>query len=221
MIKVYDQVPAVYYKESRDFQVLGRAFDIVLNYLKTNIDTIYHNPLDRCSDKKLLDLLSLTLGFEAKHNYNLAQLTSVCSSLAEIIKWKGSKKSIELTVNCIQNAQGINNLPEIQVKDNLIKIFLSTYISDTALLNDMLDYIIPAGMSVQIINSINLNPSQDLTTTVINSGTSSFNKSISSQGTSATEDYEAVNYIPKLEDTNTDFGKAGNISNITVTRIDD
>ena len=44
MIKTKNLTPENYYKQSRDFQLIGRIFDFVLNYLKTNVDAVSNNP---------------------------------------------------------------------------------------------------------------------------------------------------------------------------------
>ena len=44
MIKLQDYTPEVYYKQSRDFQFLGRLYDVILNAVKTNSDMIYAVP---------------------------------------------------------------------------------------------------------------------------------------------------------------------------------
>ena len=41
MIRLQDMTPSVYYDQSRDFQFIGRLFDVVLNSVKTNADMVY------------------------------------------------------------------------------------------------------------------------------------------------------------------------------------
>ena len=41
MIRIKDQIPSIYYDASRDFQVLGHLYEVVLNYVKTNADMLY------------------------------------------------------------------------------------------------------------------------------------------------------------------------------------
>ena len=50
MIRLQDLVPNVYYEKSRDFQFIGRLFDIVLNSVKTNSDTLYNLPSGKNKD---------------------------------------------------------------------------------------------------------------------------------------------------------------------------
>jgi hypothetical protein len=37
--------PRVYYEQSRDFQLLGRLFDVVMNSVKANAEMLYSLPL--------------------------------------------------------------------------------------------------------------------------------------------------------------------------------
>ena len=61
MIKLQNLTPEIYYKQSRDFQLIGRLFDIVLNYVKTNADNLYSLPIGNDMNENLLNLLSYTL----------------------------------------------------------------------------------------------------------------------------------------------------------------
>ena len=231
MINTYYQVPEVYYKESRDFQLLGRIYDIIFNYLKTNIDTIYHNPLDKSTDKNLLDLLSCTLGFESRHNYDINQLYAICSSFSKIIRNKGTLYAIEITINALLNSQGIDKVPEILIEESnpyLINIFIPTALVDTTLLEDILDYIMPVGMSYSIIKSINIkSANEDIYVTKSGLNASSFDVTIKST-TSESEQYgqdtaDPINYLGKYtgeEDYDNLLGP-GTIDNSTVTIIKD
>ena len=71
MIKLQNLTPDVYSSQSRDFQLLERLFDIVLNYVKTNSDNLYTLPLSDNTDEHLIDLMTLTLGFKSRHHYNI------------------------------------------------------------------------------------------------------------------------------------------------------
>lgn len=170
MIRLQDLTPDVYYKQSRDFQLIGRLYDLVLNYTKTNTTLVNHVRLSDNTDTQLIDLLATTLGFKAAHTYNVKQLVSVCSCLSEILKNKGTKKAIELAVYAILNAEGIflteqvnlNDLVQIsyQTDDAInpkpireLKIVIPAQMQDTTLLRDLLDYILPAGFSARFIRS--------------------------------------------------------------------
>jgi len=153
MIKTQELTPEVYYKKSRDFQLLGRIYDIIFNYLKTSVDTIGNLPLSKNSDKKLLDLLVTTLGFKSKHNYNNNQLYAICSMFMKALRNKGNIKSIELAINTLLQVEGIEEkcLIVMDYDTNTLKIYIPQKLVDITLFNDLLNYILPAGISCSII----------------------------------------------------------------------
>lgn len=106
-IRLQDMTPSAYYRQSRDFQFIGRLFDVVLNSVKTNADAIYDLPLSADSNDALIDLMALTLGFKLKHNYPAKQLKAVCSVLPTIMRQKGSKKAAETAIKAILGAEGL------------------------------------------------------------------------------------------------------------------
>ena len=155
MIKLQDYTPEVYYRESRDFQFIGRLYDLVLNYVKTNADLIYSLPLSDNSDSQFIDLMAMTLGFHAKHKYTSQQLKAICFVLSEIIRNKGTIKALTIACDAIFHAEGIQGQFDYGLTNNNtnIVIYLPQELSDTTLLNDLFEYILPAGMSCQIIKT--------------------------------------------------------------------
>lgn len=153
MIKTKHLVPSIYYDKSRDFQLIGRTYDIIFNYLKTNIDTIYNNPLSKNSDKSLLDLMTLTLGFKSRHNYNITQLSAMCNSFMITLKNKGNKQSIQLAIDTLLQAEGISQPSYLEMNHDThtLEIHIPTELKDLNLFNDLLNYILPAGISCNII----------------------------------------------------------------------
>lgn len=156
LIKFQDLMPEVYYKRSRDFQYIGRLFDLVLNNAKMNTDIISSLPLNPDMDPRLLDLLALTLGFKSKHEYNTKQLAALCSIFPFVLRNKGSKLAIETACNALLNAEGITKEASIEVKNQTVSIFLPSELSDLNLLKDLLNYILPAGMSCSIVREATL-----------------------------------------------------------------
>ena len=154
MIKLQDLTPSVYYEQSRDFQFIGRLYDIVLNYIKTNADNLYTLPIGKNMDEKLLNLLALTLWFQSKHHYNSKQLLAICSVLPLILKNKGSLNAILIAVNSILYAEGINQALDYEFKNNNLVLYLSPDLSDLTLLKDIMIYILPAGIGCDMIKEI-------------------------------------------------------------------
>lgn len=160
MIKLQNLTPEVYYKESRDFQLLGRLFDLVLNAVKTDTDLLYNLPLSTNSDEKLLELLALTLGFKPKHQYNARNLKAVCSVFSEILRNKGSIKAIKIACEALFNSMDISQQLDYDFtkdKDNTeLNLYIAQEFGDITLLNDLLSYILPAGMSCNIIREFHI-----------------------------------------------------------------
>lgn len=165
MIRTQKLVPKVYYNHSRDFQLIGRLYELVLNSVKTNSDLIYNIPNGPNMDNDLLELLSTTIGFKSTHNYNVDQLKSLCSCFAEIIRSKGSIRAIEKTCNALVGAEGITDsvyIDDKSSKDTLI-LYVPQELSDTNLLKDLMNYILPAGLSYTIVKTLKLSTSAKTT----------------------------------------------------------
>ena len=159
MIKLQDYTPDIYYKESRDFQFIGRLFDIVLNSVKTEADTIYNIPISDNSDDKLIDLIAMTLGFQAKHHYSGKQIRAICKVFPEILRKKGSIEAVLITCNAIFAAEGLEQTTQYDFTGDKIKtlnLYIPQEFKDIILLNDILTYILPAGMSCNIIRELRL-----------------------------------------------------------------
>ena len=154
MIKLQELTPSVYYEQSRDFQFIGRLYDIVLNYVKTNADNLYTLPIGKNMDEKLLNLLAFTLGFQSKHHYNSKQLLAICSVLPLILKHKGSLDAILIAANSILYAEGINQALDYEFKNNNLVLYLSQDLSDLTLLKDIMIYILPAGIGCDMVKEI-------------------------------------------------------------------
>lgn len=153
MVKTQKLVPEVYYNRSRDFQALGRVYDIIFNYLKTSNDTLSNLPYSEDIDDKLIPLVATTLGFQQTHEYNANQLKILCSCFASILRNKGNMSSISELVKVLESAENTTASCKYAVDTDkcLLTIYLPLGISDTALLEDMLYYVLPAGMSYRII----------------------------------------------------------------------
>lgn len=154
-IQLKNYTPEIYYRQSRDFQLLGRLYDIVLNSVSTNIDMIYSIPNPEYASSGLIELLALTLGFKPKHVYNVNQLKAVCSILPNILRVKGTLAALDLTCKALLNAEESTSIYKIYKNDddpyNLIIIIPN--LENTLLLSDLLDYILPTGLTCRIISS--------------------------------------------------------------------
>lgn len=182
MVKTQNLVPEIYYKQSRDFQALGRVYDVIFNYLKTNINTIYNNPLSENVDERLLDLVATTLGFKSKHKYNVKQLMALCSAFSSVLKIKGTKNSFEIAINALLQAEGISYSSQVLMDTNdpyKVVVYIPDSLTDITLFNDLLTYILPAGISCNVTRSQLVST---VRTTEVKS-TSTINKETATSGT--------------------------------------
>lgn len=155
MLRTRDLTPDVYNRYSRDFQIIGRTFDAVINNVKMNVDLMADNPLSRNSDNRLLDLVTATIGFTSIHQYTDNDLRYLCYSFRQLVREKGTRKAIEEAIAVLLRAQGISDLPDIDIdaKQALITIRIPSKLNDVILFEDLLDYILPAGFNYEIIIS--------------------------------------------------------------------
>jgi hypothetical protein len=152
MIKLQNLTPAVYYNSSRDFQFIGRLYDLVLNYSKTNAANLYNLPIGKNMDEQLLNLLALTLGFKPTKNYNSKQLCAVCSVLPTILQHKGSIEALVLAINALLAAEGVKQpVGYTLVPKQGLTLHVAQELDDLSLFTDLLDYLLPAGLSCNII----------------------------------------------------------------------
>ena len=167
MFRLENNVPEVYIKESRDFQLFLRLYDYVNNGVRFSIKSI-DNLLDplKCNDR-VLPLLCTRVGFFPKSEYNTYALREIISAFPLILKYKGSKKSIEIALNTILKAENNydDSLIDVDVNKSEIAIYTKKQIINQVLLEDVLSYTIPTGFTLSIGKYTVAN--KDLTTSKI------------------------------------------------------
>ncbi len=160
MIQLQNATPKTYYEQSRDFQFIGRLYEIVLNSVKTNADVIsYGIPYSDFSPDSFLELLSKTLGFKPKHVYTHNQLLAICNVFSEVLRNKGNMQAVQLIGEAILKTEGILGTVaclmqyDLATKKNLpvLRIIIPDKLADIALFYDLLEYVVPAGTTCDII----------------------------------------------------------------------
>lgn len=167
MIRIQKYTPEVYFEQSRDFQFIGRLYDVVLNSVKTNVDIIQNSlPFNTHSSRDLLKLLAYTLGFKPKHKYSHAQLLAICSVFSELLRNKGNIQAIYLLGETILKTEGIvGNIAclmqyDLKTNKNLptLRIIIPEQLAEIALFYDLLEYVAPVGCKIEIIRGTLLDP---------------------------------------------------------------
>ena len=153
MISIKNQIPNIYYDASRDFQVLGHLYEVVLNYSKTNADLLYLLPNGIDTDTRATELLATTLGFKLRRNYDKAQLAALVSIFPRLLKMKGTITAINLAGNALVKASGVPGTfaSDLDPKTHVLTIQIPIELSDITLFIDLLPYILPSGIRVSIV----------------------------------------------------------------------
>lgn len=223
MIKLQDLVPETYYKESRDFQLFGRIYDLVINYIKTNIDLIRTFPINSHTDTRLIELLVRTLGFENKQDFRVDDLNAIANTYSKIIRDKGSLSSIKTLIRTILNVQGIDKSFNVSTsKSNsltIINIIIPDFINnqEIKLLEDILEYILPISCIYEIknISYIEAEQSKIIYSQYAQSGNASKNNKYTNIKTTNGNLIETTNVIKSNEtigeEDNVKMPKVGNI----------
>lgn len=152
MFRLQENTPEIYTKGSRDFQLFCRIYDTMINSVHYNIKStlMLMDPM-QCNDR-VLPLLATRVGFFPRSEYLTRLLRYVISSFSDMMKYKGSKKGIEVAVYTLLRAEEHTGEAKIDINSETatVSIYLSTPIENTALLQDILNYVMPIGYDLNI-----------------------------------------------------------------------
>ena len=151
IFRTQENVPHIYPNKSRDFQLLCRVKDYSLGATRHIIDTISTISSTSEISDRLLPLLANKLGLFNIKNIDNRTLRHLCLTFPSIIKWKGSKRGIEMAVNAwlqlyIGITEQLGDLV-INTNENLIEIPVSNTNVSTKYLDLVFEYILPQSYS--------------------------------------------------------------------------
>lgn len=228
MFRLEDNVPACYVEQSRDFQLICRLYNTVINNLIFDAHNITRilDPLN--CDEKLLPLISSYVGFFPRVDINTRTLRYILSAFPTIMQNKGSELAIREAVAAILKAENsvgaiyiVNTkryIPGDAYEDALsYKISIATPIkltnSNRRALLEVLRYILPAGYLVELNHSnyvpgeykrVVMSSSEKVYTITSGLGTSAVvrNSDLPSKTGVSKEDIAVVNSVYNVFDTN-------------------
>lgn len=150
-LRLQNNVPEIYVNESRDFQLLCRLYDCIINGVKFDIDSIQHITDTSHCNSRLLDLLKTRLGFFNDKNIYSDDMRFVLEAFPYIIKYKGSKKGIIETLCLFMKINGFNSESVLTIDNEnyIIKIGIGAPVTNTEILDEVLKYIIPTGYTYE------------------------------------------------------------------------
>ena len=155
MIDVIRQTPLEYSKQSRDYQVLARLYTALYNINKMYIDNmqVWENDIDN----KLTTLRARTLNFIPKHSWDLDDLDAAISCFKYIMRKKGTITAIEFCLTILLRIKKLsgevsveNGTLLIDEKDNRIEVRIPGQLASVGVVEDLFDYLLPAGMTYRI-----------------------------------------------------------------------
>lgn len=151
MIDVIKMTPAEYSAQSRDYQVIARLYSALFNISKSYIDSlqIWNNNIDN----KLVTLRSRTLNFIARHSWDEDDLEAVTSCFKYLMRNKGTMKALEYCINILMKIEKINgeNIDELVTIENYnVNIRVPENLLTIGILDDLINYILPAGLTFSI-----------------------------------------------------------------------
>ena len=152
MFRLQDNVPQVYVNESRDFQLFCRLYDFVNNSVLFDVKTMINILDPYLINDKMLSLLAKKVGFFTPLNIDTKLLRYIISAFPYILKYKGSKKGIELAVSTILKVEGTDNdyIVLVDNEDYTINIYTSLRLFNRKALIEVLKYIMPIGYTFNI-----------------------------------------------------------------------
>lgn len=181
MIKVHKSIPEAYYENSRDFQLLGRVNEVLYNYLLMNSNLVNNNNVSNDTLLDMINLILYSLGFYGEHDYPNTNLLILASVFKTIMKIKGTKAAIEYCIDILFKSQNIKSEYNLKIgtliksfrtselDDNgneyqYLELYLPSDVKDTVLIEDLFEYILPAGFiyNIYYVNTITTNVEQDI-----------------------------------------------------------
>lgn len=157
MIRTQLNVPDVYVNRSRDFQLLCRLYDCLINGTKFEADALqFVTDTDFCGTR-LLQLLQTKLGFFTNADITDDELRMVLDAFPFIVKNKGSLKAIKqalyvfLKINHLNTEIDINIINQDPTSPYTIRIGIRSGFRDTTILDEIFRYILPAGYLFEYI----------------------------------------------------------------------
>lgn len=159
MIWLEKNVPPIYPSDSRDFQVFLRAYNLVFNMVKQDIDTLMYLTDTELCESKVLPLLKTKLGFFTNYPISDEMLRGILAGFPSMVKNKGSLEAIQQAVNIFLKVLNIKAeivikvvgaeaeiiKGGIEVDDHTVLIAINSAIHNFYILEELFKYIMPVG----------------------------------------------------------------------------
>ena len=156
LFKLEENVPDVYVEMSRDFQLLCRVYNILVNSNIITQSKIRQQLNIEQIDDKLLKLLAGRLGFSSDNYIPTKVMRSILLQFPFMIKNKGTKVGIEQAIkSVIKQTSKVNSVyvSDITIATGEIKVTVESDDAsavDMSYLSNVLKYVVPVGYTVNV-----------------------------------------------------------------------
>lgn len=176
MIDFIKQTPQPY-RESRDFQLLSKLYDILFNSSRSYSDTIKSIQNGNVID--VSELRSLTSNFNPAHDWSNYLLNGIANSFNYILKSKGTISAVKYCINILLRLQGIPTNHEViittsenmenlfsgnlarlveplddsSISTNYLYVIIPRFLATQGLVQDLLDALLPVGVTYRVIET--------------------------------------------------------------------
>lgn len=158
VFRLQENVPDVYQRKSRDFQLFCNVFDYMNGAVKYDIDSIRDIIDTNQCNERLLPYLQTKLGFFTNVKISAEDLRIILKAFPYIVRNKGSRIGIEQAIQVFLKIYGLSANVEVRIDngdeisgDYVIYIGVQDKLPDTTILNEILKYVIPAGYGLRFV----------------------------------------------------------------------
>ena len=163
LIRTQNNVPEIYVNDSRDFQVLCRAYDVLFNMIKFDVDSMTNVLSTSNIRSNVIPLLQQKLGFFTNKTIDDESLRKILGAFPILLKSKGSLKAIKQAIYVwlkiahletvvdisITTAEG-TTIGQTEIPPYTVAIGIRSTTRDLTTLREILKYIIPAGFGTYL-----------------------------------------------------------------------
>lgn len=117
LMRLQNNVPEVYVEESRDFQLLCRIFDAMINGVKFDIDTVAEITDTKICNNRILSLLESRVGFFSDTTLDDESLRYIIKSFSYLLPNKGTFTGIKDAIYVFLKTQRLDSNIQIQISN--------------------------------------------------------------------------------------------------------
>lgn len=173
IIQIEKLTPDEYIEQSRDFQLLGRLFDCVINGAKLNSDSILFMLNTVAINDNYLELLKTKVGLIQDLDLTDDELRYVLQAFPYLVRRKGSISAIKEMLNMclkifninatfrIERSTGNTVVNNVTLDEHSFAIGIDTVLKSDALIKILAKYLMPPGFLLYIYYYMDTGLSED------------------------------------------------------------